>query len=127
MNFVDAILKTVTLILSVATVTADGNTTGVDVETSGGGFDGPVLGILTTGAGGSAATLDAKLQHSDTQGGTYTDVVNGAFAQQGNAIGVATCKVDGRALKRWVRVSDDIAGTASFARQVTLTGVVKYT
>jgi hypothetical protein len=66
---------------------------------------GAVTGAPTT------QTLDAKVQHSDTQGGTYTDFQPGGGAAAGAISQITTVStrkrktIDLRGAKRWVRVS----------------------
>ncbi len=64
-----------------AAVTASANTTGLDCS----GYE-EVVYLLAVGAvTGTSPTLDAKVQESATQGGTYTDIAGAAFAQITNA------------------------------------------
>lgn len=91
-------------------IAADTNTAGVDLSA----IQGNALFQLNASAPeGAAQTADFKLQHSDTQGGTYTDA-GIAFAQVTTAGGASFQSVmantDG--LKKFVRVFADLGGTS---------------
>ncbi len=51
---------------------------GVAVDTT--GFDEAMV-ILDAGTVGASGTVNAKVQESDTSGGTYTDITGAAFTQ----------------------------------------------
>ena len=71
-------------------------------------------------------TLDVKLQESDTLGGTYTDIVGGAFTQFGAADSFQVLKLDIANTKKYVRGSATAGGTSPVsAYNVTLTGMPK--
>ena len=86
-------------------------------------FTGNAQLVLDCGAPAAAETLDVKLQHSDTSGGTYTDT-GISFAQVTNAGGasyqVLSASVDG--LKRYIKVVATKVGTTALARSVYLVG-----
>lgn len=97
--------------VATSTVTASG----VDLNDS--NFN-PFTATLSLGAAsGTAATLDVKLQESDTSGGTYTDISGATFQQLGPTDDntILSILVKNRT-KRWVRMVATIAGTTpSFA------------
>lgn len=100
------------------------NFTGVDVSA----LEGQGVCLLDVKyESGTGATLDCKLQESDTLGGTYTDVAGGAFAQAGVADSVQKIPVDLAQLKKFVRAVGVEAGTSPvYAYQITLLGFKKY-
>lgn len=88
-------------------------------------FTGIAQLILDCAQPAAGETLDVKLQHSDTSGGTYTDA--GAaftFAQVTNAGGAVVQRldisVDG--LKQFVKVVATKVGTTALPRSVYLVG-----
>ena len=69
-------------ILKPTSVASDNNTTGVDLRA----IDGDALFILNAVASGNnAQTINVRIEHSVTQGGTYAAVPGGAFTLLGNA------------------------------------------
>lgn len=88
-------------------------------------FTGNAQLVLDCGAPAAAETLDVKLQHCDTSGGSYEDVGTGfVFDQVTNAGGAVTqaltISVDG--LKKYVKVVQTKVGTTALARGVYLVG-----
>lgn len=62
----------------------------------------------------NAGTSAVKVQHSDTQGGTYEDVVGGAFANVTNAgVSHQELLINADKLKAWARVVNTLAGGAN--------------
>lgn len=108
----------------VAAITADGNSTGVDVSK----YEGLMALILDSAAGtGTTPTLDVKLQHSDTLGGTYTDVAGAAFAQVAGTASRQKIVVNSQDLLPFIRVNRDVGGTTpSFTMSVTALALPKY-
>lgn len=98
-----------------------GTQTGSPVDVS--NYTGNAKLVLDCGAPAAAETLDVKLQHSDTSGGTYTDV-GYAFTQVTNAGGasfqVLDIGVDG--LKKFVRIVATKVGATALLRSVQLIG-----
>lgn len=92
-------------------------------------LEGSVLVLLDAGAAtaGSTPTLDVKLQHSDTQGGTYTDVTDGAFAQVTDTAGHQKLVLRTDLLKPWVKAVGTLGGTSTptFPYGVSLLGLPK--
>lgn len=82
------------------------NGTGVDISAA----DGIGLLILDETLVSGTGTCDVKLQECDTVGGTYTDVANGAIAQQ-NATALKTLAVDLSVVKKFVRAVAVTAGS----------------
>ena len=107
----------------IKTITANGDETGVNFT----GFDGDIVFRLNYTAAGSGATFDFRIEESDTVGGTYTAVSNGAFTQIGNAAGSQTLVIAKDNTKNFLRfsvVSD--AGTGSSSVSCDYIGVKKY-
>lgn len=85
---------------------------------------GNVTLILDCAQPAAGETLDVKLQHCDTSGGTYVDTGD-AFAQVTNAGGASyqTLTVSGDKFKKFVKVVQTKAGGATaLARGVYLVG-----
>ena len=107
----------------IKTITAIGDETGVDFA----GFEGDLVVRLNYTAAGSGATFDFRIEESDTQGGTYTAVAGGAFAQIANAAGAQTLVISKDDTKRWLRFSvTSDAGTGSSSVSADYVGVKKY-
>ncbi len=89
--------------------TATQNGTGVDVAD----FTGNAKLVLDAAQPAAGQTLDVKLQHSDTLGGTYTDTGD-AFTQVTNAgRSYQVLDISADKFKRFVRVVSTIAGAAT--------------
>lgn len=89
-------------------------------------YDGEAAVILNCSAGGAGATCNVKLTHSDTSGGTYTDVTDAAFTQVGNTASLQKISVNTNEIKQFVKAVCTVAGTASFKIGVELVAVKKY-
>ena len=89
-----------------ATLSSNSDTTGVDLS----GIDGDALFILSAGTS-STGTINAKLQHSLTLGGTYDDVTGGAFTQLTAAASTQKLAVAREELRPFLRIS--FSGLAS--------------
>lgn len=93
-----------------AAPTATATSAAVDVSD----FTGNAQLILDAAQPAAGQTLDVKLQHSDTSGGTYTDT-GISFSQVTNAGGASyqaqNISTDG--LKKFVKVVRTIAGSAT--------------
>lgn len=102
-----------------ASLTATATSNAVDISD----FTGAAKLVLDASAmGGTSPTMDVKLQHCDTQGGTYTDA-GIAFTQVTAAASfqVLDFAVDG--LKKYVKVVSTLGGTSpTVARSVQLIG-----
>jgi hypothetical protein len=83
-----------------ATLSADGDTTGVNLSA----IDGDALFILDAGTS-SAGTIEAKLQHAPLVGGEYVDVPGGAFAQLTATPGVQKVAVPREELGPFFRIT----------------------
>lgn len=94
-------------------------------------YEGSVLITLGSAAGtGTTPTLDVKIQHCATSGGTYADISGAAFTQvddtaggsgQGLALNIADAE-------RYLKVVATIAGTTpKFSFGVVFSGVKKET
>ena len=103
-----------------AAPTATATSAAVDVSD----YTGNAKLVLDAAQPAAGQTLDVKLTHSDTSGGTYTDT-GFAFTQVTNGGGasyqVQDISVDG--LKKFVKVVSTIAGgSTAHPHQVTLVG-----
>lgn len=80
-----------------------------------GAYEGSCVITLNSSAAtaGTNPTLDVKLQHCDTEGGTYADVTGGAFAQVTSAASHQKLLVNANSLKRWVKAVGTLGGTNS--------------
>lgn len=108
-------------IIPIASVTGDGNGSGVDLQ----GYEGEMAVILDcVNTAGTTPTMDIKLQHSDDNS-SYSDVTGGAFAQVTDAgASVQKLSLNSDELKRYIRAVKDIGGTSSPAFLVSVKGVV---
>ena len=82
--------------------------------------------ILNCSAGGADATCNVKLTHSDTSGGSYTDVTGATFTEVGNTASVQKLSVNKNEMKRFVKAVCTVAGTASYKIGVELIGEYQY-
>lgn len=107
-----------------STLSANGNTTGVNLES----IDGDALFILhASTATGSTPKIQAKLQHSDAVGGTYTDVPGGAFAELTGDASVQKLAVPREELQPFFRIAfTDISGTYSGTVSCVAVGAARY-
>lgn len=88
------------------------------------------LFILSLGAFGGSATVDAKVQTSATSGGTYADVSGGAITQQ-TATGLVLIEVRAETLSnldhnQWVRVLVTVGTAAVFVSGEVLLAPTDY-
>lgn len=69
-------------------------------------------------------TADVKLNHSDTEAGTYTDVPGGAFARVTNAVAShQEIMLNADVFKKYVKVVSTLGGTTpAVTNAVTLVG-----
>jgi len=92
-----------------ARITSTASATGIDISA----YIGTIKVVLSaTKVSGTDPTNDAKLQESDTVGGTYTDVTGGGFTQLTDS-GTETLHVDTRGLKSFIRLTETIGGTST--------------
>ncbi len=91
-------------------------------------YEGNAVVVIDSGAGGGTTpTLDVKLQHSDTSGGTYSDVTDAVFTQIVDAASQQKIVVDTDKLKRYVKESHTITGTnPTFTYSVNMIAMKKY-
>lgn len=99
--------------------------TGTAVDTR--ALDGVAQVVLVSSAAtaGTDPTLDVKLTHCDTSGGSYTDVTDATFAQVTDAAdSTQMIAVKTGELKRYVKVVGTIGGTSTptFGFGVVLVG-----
>ena len=124
MNLLAAMLEAVFSVISaIAARTSTLTTSAFDTL----GYEGELAIIQHVGAvSGTSPTLDGKLTHCDTSGGTYTDVTGATFTQVTAADNLQKIAVNRRAVKRYVKYVGTIAGTSpSFTFGVTFAGIKK--
>jgi len=115
-------------LLPLASVTGDGNGSGVNVSS----LEGPVRVIAQIkNTAGTTPTMALKLQHSEDDGSTdtYADVTGGAFTGATDAAYTPNVlTLNANDLKKYVRVVKDIGGTSSpaFLVGVIAIGETKY-
>jgi hypothetical protein len=84
-------------------------TTGSAIDLA--GYEGDMVVLLDAAAGGASITFAVKLTHSDTSGGSYTDVTGGAFTTTiANTASRQKLYVNVTDIKRFVKVSLTVAG-----------------
>lgn len=118
-------MSKLTAIALLAAAAPTGSATGSAIDVS--DFAGNCQLILDCGAPAAAETLDVKLQHSDTSGGTYTDTGD-AFTQVTNAGGASyqVLNVSADKFKKFVKVVSTKVGATALARGVYLVGNKAY-
>lgn len=106
-----------------AAVSADGNSTGIDLQD----YEGEIAIFLDCDAGtGSGRTLDVKVRESDDDS-TFTDVTGGAFTQIGTTASAQKLVLNTNGLKRYIRVDKDISGTTpSYNLSIVGVAIKKY-
>jgi hypothetical protein len=105
-----------------ATLSSNSDTTGVDLTA----IDGDALFILHAGVS-STGTINAKLQHSLTLGGTYDDVTGGGFAQLVATASVQKVSVPRDELRGFFRVSfSGLASSYSAPVSCVAVGAARY-
>lgn len=114
-------------LIPATSLTANTNGTGVDVSA----YDGVALVTVDlVNTAGTNPTADIKLQHSDTSGGTYTDISGAAITQVTTALTSARTQLalDVSATKKFVRAVFTIGGTSSpaWTTSVLFIGAKKY-
>lgn len=98
----------VTAVLAPARKTASENGAGVDLQQ----YVGDYSVILSTSAGGGTApTLDIKLQDSDDNS-TFADISGAAFTQVTATASTQTVILNANAVKRYIRAVSTITGTS---------------
>lgn len=101
------LLQTLNLI-PIATVTSDGNGTGVDLQE----YEGEIAVIASVSAGTGDHTMDLKIQDS-ADNSTFADVTGGAFTQVTTVASQQKISLNSDELKRYIRVVKDIGGTST--------------
>lgn len=91
-------------------------------------YEGDIAAVLDAEAGGASVTYAVKFTESDTSGGTYTDVSDGAFTTTAaNTASVETISINTDEIKRYVKVVVTVAGgTGAGAVSVTALGIKKH-
>jgi len=120
-------LGTKTTVLSLLpndVVTASGTGSAIDLVD----YEGDLAVVLDAEAGGASITYAVKLTESDTSGGTYTDVTDGAFTTTtANTALVEKISVNTDGMKRYVKADVTVAGgTGAGAVSVVALGSKKY-
>jgi hypothetical protein len=112
-------------LLPVAAVTADGNGTGIDLQSLAGEIC--VLADVSAPVAGTTPTLDLKIQES-ADNSSFSDVTGGAFAQVTSAASVQKLSLNKDELKRYIRIVKDIGGTSSpqYLASAKVVGLKKY-
>lgn len=89
--------------------------TGASAPTDLQAYDGTLLLELNAGAAtaGTDPTLNVRLQHGDTAGGSFEDVAGAAFDEVTDAAADQIIKLDANELKRYVKLIWTIGGTES--------------
>jgi len=109
-----------------AAETVTGNGTGVDMTT----LEGIAAVILdSAGGAGTTPTLNVKLQHSATLGGSYVDIAGAVFAEVDDTpASRQMIKFNASEADNFVRAVWTITGSAgqSFTFSANLLGVKKY-
>jgi len=94
-------------------------------------YEGTILVVLEAGAAtaGTTPTLDVKLQHSDTSGGTYADVTGAAYTQVTTTASQQVLRIDCDAVKGFIKAVATYGGTSTptFPFGLTVIGHKKYT
>lgn len=107
------------------TITTDTLSAAIDLQA----YDGDLVLLLQTpGSTGNADnTLTVTLHESDTSGGSYTLASNTSMTQVGyNTASNQKVSIDSNALKQFVKISFDVAGTSpSYSCAAALLGVKK--
>ena len=105
-----------------ATLSTNSNTTGVDLSA----IDGDALFILNAGTS-SAGTINAKIQHSATLGGTYADVTGGGCVQLTVTAGVQKVSIPREDLHGFFRIlSTGLASAYSAPVSCVAIGAARY-
>ncbi len=108
-------------------VTSTVTGTGKDVTQ----WEGKALAILNSGpaSAGTLPTLDVKLQHCATVGGTYADITGATFSQVTSAALVQGITINVSDLNGFIRAVGTIGGTSTptFDFSVELVGFKKAT
>jgi hypothetical protein len=120
-------LGTKTTVLSLLpndVVAASGTGSAIDLVD----YEGDLAVVLDAEAGGASITYAVKLTESDTSGGTYTDVTDGAFTTTtANTALVEKISVNTDSMKRYVKADVTVAGgTGAGAVSVVALGSKKY-
>lgn len=108
---------------SVAPAAQSASVNGAGVDCT--GVDGPINAISTVGAATGAPTsytVTAKLQESDTSGGTYTDIVT--QSSPGAQAAAGSVAVRGIREKKFVRVVQTIAFVAGTSPTIATSAVL---
>ena len=89
-----------------------------------------IILVVQTGVLGTAATLDVKIQHSDTSGGSYTDIAGRSLTQivkatGDNRLAILELRAD-QTTRRFVRVSATVGAAASIFGVVVLATGMRY-
>lgn len=100
-------LETVTLHPTAVVSATGASATKVDLAN----YEGHALVLLNAAAGGSGVTVNAKLRHCDTIGGTYVDAPDAAFpAGTANTAQAGELQVNTNYLKRYVELYFTVTG-----------------
>jgi len=91
-----------------ARISSTASATGIDISA----YIGTIKVVLSaTKVSGTTPTNTAKVQESDTVGGTYTDVTGGGFTALSDS-GTEALHLDTRGLKSFIRLTETLGGTS---------------
>jgi hypothetical protein len=125
--FINALAKVVTTQLE-AVLSRTSTLTGTAFDVT--DYEGLARVVLSAGAAtaGSSPTLDVKIQHCATSGGSYTDVTGAAFTQVTDTAGVQTLVLDLNKVNKYIKVIGTLGGTSTptFPYGVAFIGIKKY-
>lgn len=101
-----------------ASITGNGNGTGVDLKD----YAGQIAVVLDAGnTAGTTPTLDVKIQDS-ADNSSFADVTSGAFTQVTTVASVQKMVLNKDQLRRYIRVVKTIGGTSSPAYVLSVKG-----
>lgn len=125
-NLMNALTQGVPLTLLLpATLTSTTSGTGVDVSL----YEGFAAAVVHSAAGtGTTPTMNVKLEHCATVGGTYADISGATFVEIDDTAGgsVQIITFDARAVDGFVRATATLAGTSpSFVCSCNFIGMKK--
>jgi len=119
MKIIDVHGELIAASLAAGTYTASADGASMDLQ----GYQGVLKVVLNSGAGGGTApTLDAKIQDS-ADNSTFADIPGKVFTQVTGNASIQSLAIDTRAVKRYIRADLTITGTSpTFGLAVTAVG-----
>lgn len=107
-------------------VSRNANLDGTAIDVS--QFEGTALVALDCAApsAGSSQTMAVKLQHADTEAGSYSDVTGGAFTGITTALSKQVLTINADGLKPWLKIVSTLGGsTPAYTWSATFQGIKK--